>query len=80
MSVGAVGYSAYAKGDTSTCVSDNKYRDYSPGVDPAVACELVLVPLSHCLGASGKSYLRQSPMNERASVEVLVSREVPAYH
>lgn len=63
-----------------TSASDNRHRDHSPNEDPAVVYELVLAPLSHGLGAPGKYCLRQSPPDESAFVEVLVSREIPAYY
>lgn len=48
-------------------------------MNPAVACELPLASLGHGPGSPREYCLRQSPMDERAFVEIYVfSREVPA--
>lgn len=52
-----------------------------PAVGPAVVHKLSPVHLGHGPGAPDEHCLRQSPMDERAFVEVQVSsRETPAHH
>ena len=81
--VGVVGSTLYTKGPrrvSPTCAVGNRQTDLALAGDPAMAHESAPASLSCVPGAPGKHCLRQSPTEEKAFVEVQVSRkEVPAH-